>query len=309
MATDVLEIVNIADNDDDDDEISIIYATPLSINKGTSKSDAISVEDYPIRAKTTVDLSKHTSYLFDDEVILLDSFPKILSRVCKGESSNTKPAKATELIIPLTFMCEICADEKPRTDMFRILGCNHIYCSDCMSKYVASKIQENITIINCPVSGCKGFLEPQHCRSILPKQVFDRWGDALCEAVILASEKFYCPFKDCSAMLIDEQSGGNEVMMESVCPECNRLFCVQCKVPWHSGISCVEFQKLKKDERSHEDILLMNLAKSKNWIRCPKCKFYVEKSQGCLFMRCRYGYIATSFDERIIHLRSTYNSY
>ncbi|KAG8373874.1 hypothetical protein BUALT_Bualt11G0070700 [Buddleja alternifolia] len=171
MATDVLEIVNI---DDDDDEISIIYATPLSINKGTSKSDAISVEDYPIRAKTTVDLSKHTSYLFDDEVILLDSFPKILSRVCKGESSNTKPAKATELIIPLTFMCEICADEKPRTDMF---------------------------------------LEPQHCRQSFPKQVFDRW-----------------------AML--------------------------CKVPWHSGISCVEFQKLKKDERSHEDILLMNLAKS-----------------------------------------------
>ncbi|KAL0426742.1 UNVERIFIED_CONTAM: hypothetical protein Slati_2849000 [Sesamum latifolium] len=152
------------------------------------------------------------------------------------------------------------------------------------------KLQENITAINCPVPGCNGFLEPQHCRSILPKQVFDRWGDALCEAVILASEKFYCPIKDCSALLIDDQSVENEVIMQSECPDCNRLFCVQCKVPWHSGMACSDFQKLKEDERSNEDIMLMNLAKSKKWIRCPKCKFYVEKSSGCLFMRCRCGH-------------------
>ncbi|KAL0333654.1 UNVERIFIED_CONTAM: hypothetical protein Sangu_1521600 [Sesamum angustifolium] len=183
-------------------------------------------------------------------------------------------------------MCEICADEKPTNDLLRVLGCTHSYCSECMGKYVASKLQENITAITCPVSGCNGFLEPQHCRSILPKQVFDRWGDALCEAVILASEKFYCPYKDCSALLIDDQCVENEVIMQSECPDCNRLFCVQCKVPWHSGMACSDFQKLKEDERSNEDIMLMNLAKSRKWMRCPKCKFYVERSSGCLFMRC-----------------------
>nr|GMC49909.1 probable E3 ubiquitin-protein ligase RNF217 [Ipomoea batatas]GMD74959.1 probable E3 ubiquitin-protein ligase RNF217 [Ipomoea batatas]GME21746.1 probable E3 ubiquitin-protein ligase RNF217 [Ipomoea batatas] len=69
----------------------------------------------------------------------------------------------------------------------------------------ASKLQQNVPQINCLVSGCTGVVEPHNCRSILPPQVFDRWGDALCEALVLASEKFYHPFKDCSALLIEEK--------------------------------------------------------------------------------------------------------
>lgn len=42
---------------------------------------------------------------------------------------------------------------------------------------------------------------------------------------------------------------GEEVIWESECPTCRRLFCAQCQVPWHSGINCIEFQKLNKDER------------------------------------------------------------
>lgn len=290
MATELLEVIDIPDSAPDDDEISVRYATPVSVKKGTSKLDAIPVDDYPRAAKRVIDLSQDSPY-FDDEVKLLHSVPKTRKRFFKGESSNTKSPKDTELSIPLTFMCEICADERPASDSFRVLGCSHSYCSECIGKYVASKLQENISTINCPVSGCNGFFEPQHCRSILPKQVFDRWGDALCEAVILGSERFYCPFKDCSALLIDDSRGGNEVIVQSECPDCNRLFCVQCKVPWHSGIVCAEFQKLKKDERSNEDIMLMNLAKSKKWMRCPKCKFYVSRSEGCLFMRCRLVFL------------------
>ncbi|PIN13541.1 hypothetical protein CDL12_13838 [Handroanthus impetiginosus] len=283
MTTGVLEIVNVADNTHDDDEISVLYSKPAPIKTGTSKFDAIPVEDYPCRAKRVIDLSQKSSYS-DDEVKLLYSFPKRRKRLFRGESSNTK--SATD--IPSTFMCEICADEKPGTDLFRVLGCDHSYCSECVGKYVASKLQENIITIDCPVSCCNGFLEPYHCHSILPKQVFDRWGDALCESVILASEKFYCPYKDCSALLIDD-GDRNDVIVETECPECKRFFCVQCKVPWHYGIDCLEFQKLA-GERSEEDIMLMNLANSNKWMRCSKCKFYVEKSEGCLFMKCRCGH-------------------
>ncbi|KAL2533313.1 RING/U-box superfamily protein [Abeliophyllum distichum] len=297
MATEVSEILNISDDDAtadsvDDDPI-VLYATTVSSRKRSSKMNTISVEDYHLRAKKVIDVSQDFVYYDlgnndEDEVKILDSFPKTCKKFYK--SSNKKPAKDKEYGLPTTFMCEICADEKPTNELFRILGCTHSYCSECMAKYVASKLQENITTITCPVSGCNGFLEPYHCRSILPQQVFDRWGDALCEAMILTSEKFYCPFKDCSAMLIDDTMEENEVIIQSECPYCNRLFCVQCKVPWHLGMQCVEFQKLKKDERSNEDIMLMNLAKSKKWTRCPKCRFYVEKSEGCLFMICRCGY-------------------
>ncbi|KAM3393940.1 E3 ubiquitin-protein ligase RSL1-like [Capsicum galapagoense] len=188
------------------------------------------------------------------------------------------------------FMCDICADEKfTSTGMFKIMECSHSYCKNCIAKYISSKLQENISRILCPVTACNGELEPQSCGSILPYDVFVKWGDALCESMILVSEKFYCPFKDCSALLIDECAGENMVIDQSECPECRKLFCAKCKVPWHSGFVCEEFDKLNNDEREVEGLQLMKLAKSQGWQRCPSCMMYVEKSEGCLHMICRCG--------------------
>ncbi|WCJ42872.1 RING/U-box superfamily protein [Euphorbia peplus] len=188
------------------------------------------------------------------------------------------------------FLCEICFDPKPKDDSFSIKGCSHSYCKSCMANFIGSKLQENISKITCPVPKCCGFLEPEDCRPILPSEVFDRWGDALCEALILGSQKFYCPYKDCSLMLVDD---GSEVVRESECPNCRRLFCAQCRVPWHAEIECAEFQTLHKDERDNKDIMLMKLAKNKLWTRCPSCRIFVERTQGCDNMTCRCG---TSFN-------------
>ena len=48
---------------------------------------------------------------------------------------------------------------------------------------------------------------------------------------------------------------GGEVVTGAECPSCHRLFCAQCKVPWHEKMSCNEFQELQRkikklDERS-----------------------------------------------------------
>ena len=149
------------------------------------------------------------------------------------------------------------------------------------------KLQENISSVKCPDPKCRGLLEPHCCRDIIPQEVFDRWENALCESLVLGSQKFYCPYKDCSAMLVDD---GGEVVTASECPDCRRLFCAQCRVSWHAGIECRVFQNLNKDEREREDIMVMELAKKKNWRRCPHCKFYVDKVQGCLQITCRLVY-------------------
>ncbi|KAK9101620.1 hypothetical protein Scep_025050 [Stephania cephalantha] len=195
-----------------------------------------------------------------------------------GESSNSKDS---------SFVCEICDEQKSRKESFNIKGCSHYFCSECMVKYVASKIQENITLIHCPEPGCQGVLEPQFCRSILPQEVFDRWVDALCEAFILGIQRYYCPYKDCSAPLMYDEG---MVIAESECPHCHRLFCAQCKVPWHPGIECADYQKLNRNERGREDLMVMELAKERKWQRCPICKFYVERIDGCLYMKCRCGF-------------------
>ncbi|PWA80518.1 Zinc finger, C6HC-type [Artemisia annua] len=184
--------------------------------------------------------------------------------------------------------CDICMDTKKESEMFRNTKvCGHMFCFDCIRGHVAAKIQENITKVRCPDPNCKGVIGPEACRLIVPKEVLERWENSLCESLILGSEKFYCPFKDCSAMLVDDGGGA---VTSSECPHCHRLFCAQCKVTWHSGMSCSEYQSLKKGERDPSDIMLRDLAKNKKWKRCPKCNFYVELVSGCLHIRCRCGH-------------------
>ncbi|XP_059635953.1 E3 ubiquitin-protein ligase RSL1-like [Cornus florida] len=129
--------------------------------------------------------------------------------------------------------------------------CAHSYCSDCMIKYVASKLQQNVTQSRCPVSECGGFLEPEHCHPIWPPEVFDRWGSALCEAAILGVGEILLPLQGCSAILINDDRENGDVITQLECPNCHRLCCEECKVAWHSDIECTDF---KEDQREEEDI-------------------------------------------------------
>ncbi|KAJ0249309.1 RING/U-box superfamily protein [Hirschfeldia incana] len=195
---------------------------------------------------------------------------------------------------PFKTLCMICMDEKSPSDIFRG-SCTHYYCTECTVRYVTTKIEENIAMIKCPDVECTRLLEPNSCRGIIPGDVFERWDKALCESLILSSDKVYCPFEDCSAMMVvdDDDQGGGEVA-ETECPSCHRLFCARCKVKWHAGIRCEEFQRVgntgKKKNSDEEDAMLIQMAKNKQWRRCPSCKFYVEKIDGCVHMRCRCGF-------------------
>ncbi|KAL4560119.1 hypothetical protein LXL04_032268 [Taraxacum kok-saghyz] len=201
---------------------------------------------------------------------------------------RNQPMVASKAFQSSDTFCNICIETKSKSDMFlNTTICSHVYCSDCICKHISAKIKDNITKVKCPHPECNGEIGPEHCRTIIPKEVLERWEDALCESLILGTQKIYCPFKDCSAMLVDD---GGKAVTSSECPNCNRLFCAQCKVAWHSGMDCNEFKNLKSDERNPEDIMVMQLAKNKNWRRCPNCNYFVERNGGCLHILCRCGY-------------------
>ncbi|KAJ6759605.1 RBR-TYPE E3 UBIQUITIN TRANSFERASE [Salix koriyanagi] len=210
---------------------------PLS-NKGTGENNAISVEQYgedrdlniaimaslkSNKEANFIDPSQDKFYYYDDEdddIKVLDFLPEV------NPFRKQKDPAFIESVA-----------EKGQS-----------------SNSQTQPDSENITKICCPVPDCKGALEPEDCRPVLPENMFDRWGNALCEALILGSQKFYCPFKDCSVLLIDD---GEEVIRESECPNCRRMFCAQ--------------------------------SKNNNWRRCPKCRIFVEKIEGCRYMKCRCG--------------------
>lgn len=265
--------------------------------KGASSSvNHLSVDEFYLSAlHDKEEIFPISDEIYAEELMLQEALmsSSISSRVrTKTSNHRTHKSKKQETgESSRPSFCEICMDAKTKQEMFTNNQCSHSFCKDCMANYVASKIQENISMIRCPDINCKGLLEPQNCRSLVPKQVFNRWEAALSESFILGLQNFYCPLKDCSVMLVDD---GREVVRESLCPYCHRPFCAQCNVSWHEGMGCREFQKQRKGqrkkedaERMSEDVILNNLANKMKWRRCPNCKFYVEKVEGCQHITCR----------------------
>lgn len=199
-----------------------------------------------------------------------------------SSSSSSQPSRAPTQ--PSSVYCKICMESVSVSESFTTGICSHAFCSECIRHHIAAKVEENCGAVSCPEQGCPTVLDPQLCQFIVPFEVFVRWGKILCEGSIGEPLKFYCSYKDCSALLLDE---GKVVIREAECPHCHRLFCAQCRTPWHSGIDCAEFQKLGKHEREKEDIMLRSLAKDRKWGRCPRCGYYVERVSGCSYIVCR----------------------
>ncbi|KAL4332064.1 hypothetical protein GQ457_07G030620 [Hibiscus cannabinus] len=220
------------------------------------------------------------------EAILLSVEENISSPASSSTMPKKKPRKSARKAGESSGgYCEICVDGKERRQMFIISGCSHSFCVDCINTYVKTRLEQHVTIIKCPGEGCGVMLEIEACRPRLPKEVIDRWGDLLCEELLCATAgRIYCPFKDCSVLLLNDNQG--EIIAETECPNCNRLFCAQCKVPWHPGFSCEEFQTLGEGERGRDDLMVRNLAKEKKWRNCPSCRFMVERTEGCPHMTC-----------------------
>uniref|UniRef100_A0A0E0ESA3 RBR-type E3 ubiquitin transferase n=1 Tax=Oryza meridionalis TaxID=40149 RepID=A0A0E0ESA3_9ORYZ len=170
------------------------------------------------------------------------------------------------------FKCSICMEKVQVSEQFIVSFCAHAFCNSCIGRYVAAKISENVAVIGCPDPGCEeGFVEMDTCRDIIPPELFDRWSVSLCE-LALGEKKYYCPFKDCSALLINDNDGAEKKIRETECPHCHRMFCARCRVPWHDGIKCKEFRKLGDDEKGEEDLMFKKLAGKKKWQRCPNYK-------------------------------------
>ncbi|KAL4349361.1 E3 ubiquitin-protein ligase RSL1-like [Arachis hypogaea] len=112
-----------------------------------------------------------------NSVVVATKQTKKINREEKGKSSSIS-----------SFVCEICIVTKTEAESFTISGCTHSYCTDCVVKYVCSKLDDNVINIRCPVPRCRGLLETNGCREILPKSVLHRWEKSLREAAVLESE-------------------------------------------------------------------------------------------------------------------------
>lgn len=192
--------------------------------------------------------------------------------------------------------CSICCEDRA-AQMMITMRCAHKFCSHCMKTYVDGKVQSSEVPIRCPQLGCKYHITSTECKSFLPVASYERLEIAFTAANVLNSEKIYCPFPDCSVLfdplecLSTRASSSSNLENGCVeCPDCHRFICVECVVPWHTSMSCEEYQDLPLSEREAGDITLHSLAQNKRWKRCQQCRRMIELAHGCYHMECWCGH-------------------
>ncbi|XP_026395840.1 probable E3 ubiquitin-protein ligase RNF144A-A [Papaver somniferum] len=188
------------------------------------------------------------------------------------------------------FTCNICFTELPLESKFK--GCWHPYCTNCVAKYIETQvINHNISKVTCPEVKCNAMLDASSYQSFLPKSVFEKWCRALCESAVsldasrggVAYGRCYCPYRNCSELVLNECVGysSSSKITESNCPSCKKPFCFRCMVPWKEKHQCSSNGEIVIDINRKDDSLFMKIVKKKRWRRCPTCKHYVERYEGC----------------------------
>uniref|UniRef100_A0A0D6R6J1 RBR-type E3 ubiquitin transferase n=1 Tax=Araucaria cunninghamii TaxID=56994 RepID=A0A0D6R6J1_ARACU len=267
------------------------YAAELQLQEAIEASNSAHVGSSSSSPNIPQEAGHEYEQNFDSTQVGKGKHPRSGSQL----DCSPKRLRTGSPIAIVNVQCRICFEDKQLSKIFESKGCSHGFCHDCIARHVLSRMQEKLVPIPCPDPNCSENLSPDDCGGILPKKDLDNWCSVLVEADIPLSQRYYCPFKDCSTLLwkddvqeVGTSSGG--VIRQSECPSCRRLFCAHCGVPWHAGLECDEFQRLDPSERGQDDVSLLALAKEKQWQRCLQCKSVVEKDSGCPHMICRCGF-------------------
>ena len=159
--------------------------------------------------------------------------------------------------------------------------CEHFYHLDCLRKYLKSQIDDSKFPLHCPVVSCKRQIGDLDLKEVLSEELLTKYAAfSLSTVVDTQKDLSWCPTPDCKFAFVL-----SEATTELNCPLCNAHYCLKCKAPAHMGKPC---QKSDTDENKMDDAFY-ELAKGQKFKQCPKCAFWVERSQGCNHMTCRCG--------------------
>lgn len=189
--------------------------------------------------------------------------------------------------------CVICLEDNDTTQILEINGCKHRYCFSCMRRHVEYKLH-NAVAPKCPHEECESELDLASCEKFLTSNFVEIMRHREKEAETPVIERVYCPNPKCSVLMsrteVLEHSRKHQVDVDWLgarrCVKCGELFCVDCKVPWHSNMNCAEYKHRHPDPPA-EDTMLMCLATINFWRQCKKCNHVIELAEGCYHMTCK----------------------
>lgn len=145
--------------------------------------------------------------------------------------------------------------------------CGHRFCQNCLAKYSIYKISVMEEPM-CPQEGCQCRLQFNAVmQGRLPEQTKTMYRRLMLWKQTVANPHLQlCPTENCEG-LIKASSDKHQ------CPTCHVVFCRECQLPEHDGPCDSNFQ--------------LQFANMK---RCPTCRMFISKIDGCNHITCRCGH-------------------
>lgn len=184
------------------------------------------------------------------------------------------------------FECLICLGEYYITDSLT-LSCDHRFCKDCLLQDWILNINKGYvqpTILKCPSEKCETPITIYELRYNLPKDIYEKY-------LKFSNENYQtnpnskevlikCPNKKCNTPYFIFRGASY-----FTCSKCKIKYCADCmgEYPKHEGIPCEEYQEKNQSPEEYE---LKKLMQNSGAMRCPHCKNYGIKPDGCNFIYC-----------------------
>ena len=171
--------------------------------------------------------------------------------------------------------CEVCYEELNEKEIKEnSIPCGHIFCTHCWFNYLkTSIIDAKIDDIKCMDHECNEEISDEFILKHISENIdliekYKKFKKRL--EIINDENKKICPNPDCESFLEKSE------LTKFVECENGHKYCFECLKPPHGDKPC--------DYTEEKQFAIWT--KGKRVKRCPRCKMYTEKNEGCNHMTC-----------------------
>ncbi|KAK6329882.1 hypothetical protein TWF718_003308 [Orbilia javanica] len=190
-----------------------------------------------------------------------------------------------------TFECAICLSEVDRRYQPKgkiAPGCKHpesLCCLECLKSMIDSAVRNAMWgDLKCPELDCQAALDSAAVKRYASETAYAKWEKFQLMKALEGDEEFrWCPGENFTCghgQLHPERDSQPRI----ICSECDTHHCYSCRVIWHRGETCAQYQSSLATSQSEALIL-------KTTKRCPArgCGVPIEKREACLEVSHRGG--------------------
>lgn len=148
------------------------------------------------------------------------------------------------------FKCRVCLEAFMENDgVFPLRGCEHVFHKECLQLYVKSQMDMGKCPAICPDAKCGKELNEDDLKQLLNKDDLEKYHTlAFRRALEIQPDISWCPTVNCNYAFFFEDDKGTDFR----CEVCKKQYCLNCRVPYHRGQTCKEYQISHKHDANDE---------------------------------------------------------